>query len=46
MHGVTFGGHPIAAAVALKNIEIMEREGVIDNVRAQRRATSRTRCAG
>ena len=34
MHGVTFGGHPIAAAVALKNIEIMEREGVIDNVRA------------
>ena len=34
MHGMTFGGHPIAAAVALKNIEIMEREGVIDNVRA------------
>ena len=34
MHGITFGGHPVAAAVALKNIEIMEREGVIDNVRA------------
>jgi adenosylmethionine-8-amino-7-oxononanoate aminotransferase len=34
MHGITFGGHPIAAAVALKNLEIMEREGVLDNVRA------------
>jgi adenosylmethionine-8-amino-7-oxononanoate aminotransferase len=34
MHGITFGGHPIAAAVALKNIEIMEREGVLENVRA------------
>jgi adenosylmethionine-8-amino-7-oxononanoate aminotransferase len=33
MHGVTFGGHPIAAAVALKNIEIMEREDVVGNVR-------------
>jgi adenosylmethionine-8-amino-7-oxononanoate aminotransferase len=34
MHGSTFGGHPIAAAVALKNLEIMERERVIENVRA------------
>jgi adenosylmethionine-8-amino-7-oxononanoate aminotransferase len=34
MHGITFGGHPIAAAAALKNLEIMERENVIDNVRA------------
>ncbi len=34
LHGITFGGHPIAAAVALKNLEIMEREGVIENVRA------------
>lgn len=25
MHGNTFGGHPVMAAVALKNIEIMER---------------------
>jgi adenosylmethionine-8-amino-7-oxononanoate aminotransferase len=33
LHGSTFGGHPIAAAVALKNLEIMEREGVIENVR-------------
>jgi adenosylmethionine-8-amino-7-oxononanoate aminotransferase len=34
LHGSTFGGHPIAAAVALKNLEIMEREGVIANVKA------------
>jgi adenosylmethionine-8-amino-7-oxononanoate aminotransferase len=32
MHGITFGGHPVAAAVALRNIEIMEREDVIGNV--------------
>ena len=31
-HGATFGGHPVAAAVALKNIEIMERERVLENV--------------
>jgi adenosylmethionine-8-amino-7-oxononanoate aminotransferase len=35
LHGVTFGGHPLAAAVALKNIEIFERDGVIENVRRQ-----------
>ena len=34
LHGITFGGHPIVAAAALKNLEIMEREGVIENVRA------------
>jgi adenosylmethionine-8-amino-7-oxononanoate aminotransferase len=33
MHGITFGGHPIVAAAALKNLEIMEREDVIQNVR-------------
>ena len=32
LHGSTFGGHPIAAAVALKNLEIMEREDVVGNV--------------
>jgi len=31
-HGFTFGGHPMATAVALANIDVMEREGVIDNV--------------
>ncbi len=33
LHGITFGGHPIVAAAALRNLEIMEREGVIENVR-------------
>src|SRR3954452_6879665 len=32
-HGITFGGHPVAAAMALKNIEIFERDGVLENVR-------------
>jgi adenosylmethionine-8-amino-7-oxononanoate aminotransferase len=34
-HGITFGGHPLAAAVALRNLEIFERDGVLENVRAQ-----------
>ena len=34
MHGFTFGGHPVCCAVALANIEVFEREGVLDNVRA------------
>src|SRR4051795_11864390 len=34
MHGITFAGHPVAAAVAHRNIEIFEREGVLENVRA------------
>jgi adenosylmethionine-8-amino-7-oxononanoate aminotransferase len=33
LHGITFGGHPVAAAIALRNVEIFEREGVLDNVR-------------
>ena len=33
MHGLTFGGHPTSCAIALKVIEIIEREGVIDKVR-------------
>ena len=32
-HGITFGGHPVQAAVALKNLEIMKRERVLENVR-------------
>lgn len=30
-HVITFGGHPVAAAASLKNIEIMEREQMVDN---------------
>ncbi len=32
MHGITFGGHPVQAAVALKNIEIMRRERIVEHV--------------
>src|SRR4051812_49105375 len=31
-HGITFGGHPVACAIALKNIEIMKRERVVEGV--------------
>jgi adenosylmethionine-8-amino-7-oxononanoate aminotransferase len=31
-HGITFGGHPVQAAIALKNIEIMKRERIVENV--------------
>jgi adenosylmethionine-8-amino-7-oxononanoate aminotransferase len=31
-HGNTFGGHPTQCAIALRNIEIMEREGIMEHV--------------
>jgi adenosylmethionine-8-amino-7-oxononanoate aminotransferase len=31
-HGITFGGHPVGCAVALKNIEIMKRDGIVSGV--------------
>jgi adenosylmethionine-8-amino-7-oxononanoate aminotransferase len=34
LHGVTFGGHPVSAAVALRNLEIFARDQVLENVRA------------
>jgi adenosylmethionine-8-amino-7-oxononanoate aminotransferase len=37
-HGITFGGHPVAAAVALKNLEIMKRERVVESVVEQEEA--------
>jgi adenosylmethionine-8-amino-7-oxononanoate aminotransferase len=33
-HGFTFGGHPVACAVALANIDVMEREQLNENVLA------------
>ncbi len=33
-HGFTYSGHPTAAAVALKNIDIIEREGLVANSKA------------
>jgi adenosylmethionine-8-amino-7-oxononanoate aminotransferase len=34
-HGFTFGGHPVAAAVALANIELLEREDLCGHVLAK-----------
>jgi adenosylmethionine-8-amino-7-oxononanoate aminotransferase len=31
-HGITFGGHPVMCAIALKNLEIMKREGINEHV--------------
>jgi adenosylmethionine-8-amino-7-oxononanoate aminotransferase len=39
-HGITFGGHPVGCAIALKNIEIMKRERIVEGV-AQREAELR-----
>jgi adenosylmethionine-8-amino-7-oxononanoate aminotransferase len=33
-HGFTFGGHPICAAVAMANLDVMEHEGILENVRS------------
>ncbi len=32
-HGFTYSGHPVSCAAALKNIEIMEREKILDHVK-------------
>jgi adenosylmethionine-8-amino-7-oxononanoate aminotransferase len=31
-HGITFGGHPVQCAIALKNLEIMKREHIVEHV--------------
>jgi adenosylmethionine-8-amino-7-oxononanoate aminotransferase len=33
-HGFTFGGHPVCAAIAMANLDALDREGVLENVRA------------
>jgi adenosylmethionine-8-amino-7-oxononanoate aminotransferase len=33
LHGITFAGHPVVAAIALKNLELFEREDVLNTVR-------------
>jgi adenosylmethionine-8-amino-7-oxononanoate aminotransferase len=30
-HGITFGTHPVSCAVALRNVEIIEAEGLVEN---------------
>ncbi|MFW3616110.1 aspartate aminotransferase family protein [Billgrantia antri] len=32
-HGFTYSGHPACAAVALKNLELMQAEGIVERVR-------------
>ncbi|HEY6796860.1 MAG TPA: aspartate aminotransferase family protein [Kineosporiaceae bacterium] len=34
-HGYTFGGHPVSAAVALANLDILDREGLYHHVRRE-----------
>jgi adenosylmethionine-8-amino-7-oxononanoate aminotransferase len=33
LHGLTFGGHPVSCAVALANLDLMEREDLFGHVR-------------
>jgi adenosylmethionine-8-amino-7-oxononanoate aminotransferase len=33
VHGITFGGHPVSCAIALANLEIIEREDLLGHVR-------------
>jgi adenosylmethionine-8-amino-7-oxononanoate aminotransferase len=42
MHGITFGGHPVQSAIALKNIEIMRRERLVEHVAGQEDAFRET----
>ncbi|QUD89358.1 aminotransferase family protein [Phenylobacterium montanum] len=32
-HGYTYSGHPVGAATALANLDLIEREGLVDNAR-------------
>jgi adenosylmethionine-8-amino-7-oxononanoate aminotransferase len=41
-HGITFGGHPVMSAIALKNIEIMKRERINEHVLANEDAFRNT----
>jgi adenosylmethionine-8-amino-7-oxononanoate aminotransferase len=42
LHGMTFGGHPVQCAVALKNIEIMKRDRIVENVQENEESFHRT----
>src|SRR6202012_6017558 len=34
LHGITFAGHPVSAAVALANLDVFERDNILGNGRA------------
>ncbi len=38
LHGITFAGHPVSAAVALANLDVFEKENLLGNVRANQDA--------
>ncbi|WP_263164774.1 aspartate aminotransferase family protein [Streptomyces sp. SCSIO ZS0520] len=42
LHGYTFGGHPVSAAVALANLDLFEREGLCRHVLDHEDAFART----
>jgi adenosylmethionine-8-amino-7-oxononanoate aminotransferase len=48
-HGYTYSGHPVAAAAALANLDILEREGLVERaerVGALLQTQLRERCSG
>jgi adenosylmethionine-8-amino-7-oxononanoate aminotransferase len=42
LHGYTWGGHPVGAAVAMANLDLFEREGLIQHVRDNEEEFRRT----
>ncbi len=41
-HGITFGGHPVQAAIALANLEVMRRERIVEHVAANEQRVRET----
>lgn len=41
-HGSTYGGHPLSCAIAVKNLEIMKRDGIVDHAAANGDALLKT----
>jgi len=35
VHGFTYSGHPVASAVALKNLEVMEKKNLVGRVKSE-----------
>ena len=44
-HGFTFGGHPVAAAVAMANLDVFEREGILRATCASNEGELPRRCS-
>ena len=42
-HGYTYSGHPACCAAALANLEIMQREGLVERVAKRHRSISQAR---